>query len=251
MINKIASLIWEGDPSPEVSPEICLGSILDLTLPSTSCLSRLLAKLVGLAILAGACLNKAPIIFNIFKSKSAAGFSTKSCYSELLVYCNAALYGLLRGNPFTAYGETLIVAAQVFLVCTLVWKYQGVSMKEIGIVSIIFSLYFFAVANLLPSDYYSLILNGNLPILVYSRGLLILDNYKLKHTGNQSLVTHIMNLGGSLVRVLTTLKEIGLDWAMLSGYIISISLNSMLFVQTIIYMKNTKAYFAKLKSKED
>ena len=251
MINYIASFIWEGDSSPDVSPEICLSMIMDLALPSTPCLSRLFAKLLGLVILMGACLNKLPIILNILKSKSAAGLSKNSCYSELIVYCNAALYGLLRGNPFTAYGETLIVTVQVFFVCTLLWKYQKISKSEICVSLLIFVAYLFVVSNLLPPEYYPFLLNGNLPILVYSRGLLILENNKLKHTGNQSIATHSMNLGGSLVRILTTLKEIGFDWAMLSGYSISVLLNFILFTQTAVYRNNTTAYFSDLKSKKD
>lgn len=247
LLNYVAAFIWQDDPSPEVSPEVCLDMIMAFSIPSTPCLSRLFAKLFGLAIMAGACLNKAPILFNILNSGSAVGFKTNAVYSELIMYCNAALYGLLRGNPFTAYGETMIVAFQVSLIITLVWKFQKVGMNEIIMAMLVFCAYLFFVGSIIPEDYYFLLLSVNLPILIYSKGVQIASNVQLKHTGNQSIVTHLMNFGGSLVRILTTIKEIGFDWAMLSGYIISVSLNSILVIQTILYMKNTKEYFEKSK----
>jgi len=41
------------------------------------------------------------------------------------MYSNAAFYNILRGNPFTAYGETFMVLVQTFIVVNLIWFYDA------------------------------------------------------------------------------------------------------------------------------
>ena len=74
LILKLAEWAWGSDPSPEVSPEICLKMLYSFTIPSVPCLSGLITKLIGIAIISGACLNKAPIVYNILSSKSVGTF---------------------------------------------------------------------------------------------------------------------------------------------------------------------------------
>jgi hypothetical protein len=68
--------------------------------------------------------SPAPVIRNIHSSKSVIGLSTTSSYGEVIVYSNAAYYNLLRGNPFTAYGEVFMVLMQNFIVVLLIWIYR-------------------------------------------------------------------------------------------------------------------------------
>ena len=39
-----------------------------------------------------------------------------------------------------------------------------------------------------------------------------------QHTGSNALLTHAMNFLGSSIRIMTTIKEVGWDMAMLSGF---------------------------------
>mmetsp|Transcript_10945 Transcript_10945/g.16510 ORF Transcript_10945/g.16510 Transcript_10945/m.16510 type:complete len:256 (-) Transcript_10945:267-1034(-) len=251
IILRLAEWAWGSDPSPEVSPEICLGMLYSFTIPSVPCLSGLITKVIGIAIITGACLNKAPIVFNILSSKSVAGLSSKAAYSETLLFSNAAFYGFLRGNPFTAYGETLIMTVQAMGICFLIWKFRGVTMREVGLAFMVYVLYLTLVFEVLPKEYYFLLQTVNWPILLYSRGSQIYENMTLKHTGNQAIITHFMNFFGSFIRILTTIKEVGWDMVLLSGYGISVFLNITLLTQCVMYMKNTKAYFEELKKKKD
>ena len=95
----LAEWIWGADTSQDVSPEISLSQIPFI---STGCFSTLVAKALGMAIIFGSCLNKAPIVINMMKSQSAVGISRTSLYGEALVYANCVLYGILSGYPFTA-----------------------------------------------------------------------------------------------------------------------------------------------------
>ena len=126
----LANWTWGGGPSDSstsnstmvvINPTLCLESLPFL--PS-SCLSPLIAKVVGMCIVLASCVNKAPVINNIIKSNSVSGLSSTSIYGEIILYSNASLYNILRGNPFSAYGETFTVLLQTMIVAVLFWRYH-------------------------------------------------------------------------------------------------------------------------------
>eukprot|EP00978_Attheya_sp_CCMP212_P047035 scaffold421190_cov50-Attheya_sp.AAC.4 len=242
--------VWGGDPSPEVSAEICLDILPFL---SSGCISRLMVKGIGIAIILGASLNKAPVFFNVLSTKSVAGLSISSVYAETIMYANAAFYGMLMEYPFTAYAENGGVCAQSIMVALLVWQYKDdptVTMPQKMMASVAFGTYLWAVLIMLPQDMYHLLLTLNWPVLLYARGIQIIANFQLQHTGAQSAITLTMNLVGSLIRILTTIKEVGWDMTMISGYILSAGLNIMLITQYFYYKENTKKFTAKLSEKK-
>jgi hypothetical protein len=129
-------------------------------------LKSLLGKLLGVLIIVGSMLNKAPLFFNILKSKSVAGMASSSVYSEAIMYSNAAFYGVRQGYPFTAYGETLLIAAQTVMIVVLLWKFKvepRISMKERSIATALFALYV-SVVFALPQDKVYLLLSLNMPV---------------------------------------------------------------------------------------
>jgi hypothetical protein len=87
-------------------------------------------------------------------------------------------------------------------------------------------------------------------VLMISRGSQVIANYKQKQTGAQSLATTGLNLVGTLVRIGTTIKEVGWDFHILRAYGVSVALNSMLFAQLIVYKENTKNFLNSLKAKK-
>ena len=64
------------------------------------------------------------MINNIVRSNSVSGLSLTSIYGEIILYSNASLYNILRGNPFSAYGETFTVLLQTMIVAALFWRYR-------------------------------------------------------------------------------------------------------------------------------
>ncbi len=87
-------------------------------------------------------------------------------------------------------------------------------------------------------------------VLVSTRGAQIRANFVNKQTGAQSIATTSMNLAGSLVRIATTIREIGFDFHILRSYGASVTLNAILFVQILIYKANTKQFLDDLKKKK-
>jgi hypothetical protein len=87
-------------------------------------------------------------------------------------------------------------------------------------------------------------------VLLTSRGSQILANHQQKQTGAQSLATTGMNLTGSLIRTVTTIKEVGWDLHILRSYGTSITLNMILFTQIFMYREKTNKMLGDLKKKK-
>lgn len=87
-------------------------------------------------------------------------------------------------------------------------------------------------------------------VLVSTRGAQIRANYENKQTGAQSIATIAMNLVGSLVRIATTIKEIGFDFHILRSYGASVTLNAILFAQILMYRATTEKFLGDLKKKK-
>lgn len=246
LLYDVASWIWGGNGEDvEVSPEFCVEHLPFRM--NSACWSRLLAKVIGLAIIAASCLNRAPIILNLLSTRSAAGLSRLSVYGESIMYANGAFYGMLSKIPFTAYGESCALLVQSSVIALILWQLSVVSIKEKMIVGLAASLYIFTVTSLLPEDRYYILMTSILPVMIYSRGIQILATTRCKHTGAQSILTASMNVGGGILRVFTTIHEVGFDLAFLSSVIISLSLNITILCQIVFYRKNTEKYLAGLK----
>ena len=208
---------------------------------------------MGIAIIAGACLNKAPLIYNILQSQSTKGLSGGALYGELLVVANSSMYGILQAYPFTAYGEALALALQALFVILLQWTYATdppVSSMEKQVASVAGIAYVAAIGYGLPPSYYSLLMASTWPLQVYAKGAQIYESFRLQHTGAQAIITILMNVVGSSLRILTTLKEIGWDMAFLAGSILSITLNSIILVQYVVYRENTAKFLKSLEEKK-
>lgn len=252
-VNVLATWAWGNDINVDsgISADFCLENIFPI--PPTPCIIALVMKTLGICIILGACLNKAPVINNILRNKSVAGMSISSVYSETIMYANSAFYSVLNRNPFTAYGETLILTFQSMIVCTLSWTYSQpkISIFQRFMAIVVFCVYLFGVFFVLTPEYYSMLHSVNLPVLLFSRGSQIYAFFNCKHTGTQSLITTTMNMIGSAIRVATTISEIGFDIPMLSGYVVSLVLNLILIAQFLLYKKQTDKYLASLKKKAD
>mmetsp|Transcript_3546 Transcript_3546/g.7345 ORF Transcript_3546/g.7345 Transcript_3546/m.7345 type:complete len:268 (+) Transcript_3546:92-895(+) len=247
----LAEWVWGADPSNDVSPHMCIDHLPFSLGPfiGGGCLSQLITKGLGVAIILGSCLNKTPIMANMMQSKSSVGFSRVSMYSESFVYANGAAYGLLASHPVTAYGENLALCLQNMVLIAMIWKFTvhppiGRHEKVLLFAGVI--LYVLLVSRL-PADLQYLLQASNSVILLYSRGLQVRETFQVQQTGAQSIVTLSMNLVGGLARIFTTLKETG-DMAVLFGFAVSVVLNFTMFVQYLMYKENTAKFLADLQA---
>ena len=254
LVMPLAEFIWgTGEDESELSATICLSSLPLLT---TECFQRLFVKALGVAIILSACLNKAPIIVNMWTARTAAGLAKASVYGDVIMYANAAIYGMLQGFPITAYGENVALLLQSFVVVALAWKFTpNQSPLEPLVAILVFGMYYMGSVYVLPDEYQFVLTGSITPVLLYSRGFQIWENYKYKHTGTQAIVTLGMNTLGGIVRIGTILAEVGWDIPVLMGYATGVALSVMLLAQYFLYKANTEKVLRELsldaKSKQE
>lgn len=248
LVVSLAEWVWGKDP--HVSPDFCINI---LPWMDTACWSGLIVKGLGIAIILGSFLSKAPVMLNIMNAKSTKGLSSVAIYGETLLYVNGALYGLLSGHPITAYGENVALLLQLIMIILMMWQFSSPSTATADrlMVGLTGALYIIVTTTILPKDYHYLLMTSNMPILIYSCGSQIMETFRCKHTGAQSIVTTTMGLIGVLIRILTTIKEVGWDMAVLGGLVLSFVLNLIMFVQYFYFRKNTEAFLADLKAKSE
>ncbi|GAX29204.1 mannose-P-dolichol utilization defect 1 [Fistulifera solaris] len=238
LVMYVAALIWGEDEN--VTEEIC---VEDFPFMTSACWSTFVAKSLGVAIIAGAFLNKAPVIVNLIDTESTEGLSRGSVYADVLVYANGFAYGFLEGHPVTAYGENVALVLQSFVILLLVWKFTPViSLSEKFLVAVAGLAYVAGVSWFLPPWQHYLLIASQWPIMMYARGSQLYATYQVKHTGAQSIITTLMNLAGSLIRIMTTLKEVGWDLPVLTGFGIAVVLNGLTLLQFMMYWENTRQF---------
>ena len=158
IIQSIANWAWSSDPSVDVSPQICLDSLPLLT---PQCFSRLIARFIGIGIIVMSCINKAPVISNIMKSKSAVGLSVTAACGEVIMYSNAAFYNYLKGNPFTAYGETMSLVFQTWVIVGLIFWFRSSGDDKISVGHMAFTFAGYLL-------YLFVVFQGNILLLFYA-----------------------------------------------------------------------------------
>lgn len=170
---------------------------------------------------------------------------------EAVVYANGSLYGYILSYPFSSYGENVSLLVQNIILIGMVWAFTSNTSHPVGtqeriLVLLGFSFYVISVLKYLPNDYRYLLMSSTWPVMLYARGTQVWETFRVKNTGNLSVVTTSMNLVGSLIRILTTLQETG-DIVVLGGYLLSGGLSFVMFVQYWLYLKNTQKVTDELK----
>jgi mannose-P-dolichol utilization defect 1 len=211
---------------------------------AVECWNMLLAKILGLSIITGACLNKVPVIRNLLRAQSSAGFTRSAVLMDLVMVVNSSLYGYLHGYPWTAYGENIALSVQCLIVAILTYRLSDnpISSVEKALVPAGLVAYVAVTLCCLPIRHRQLLITASIPMTIYASGSMILEANKLNHTGSQSAITTSMNLAGSVIRILTTLQEVGRDYALLSGYAVGTVLCLAQLAQIVAYRRNTERF---------
>jgi len=245
----MAEAIWGGGDSEDWSAEICLDLFPFL---SSGCLDRVVIKLLGIMVMVGSILVKAPILLNIWKTQSVAGLAKGSTYGEVFMYSNQALYCFLMNYPFTVYGENIALLIQSLAICLLTWHFAShrTSLSEMVGLTASYVSYVTCILLFLPKRYYPWLVTMVTPLVLFSRGSQVWENFKHRHTGTNSIVTTTLNLMGNLVRIMTTISEVGWDFPVLVAYFAGTSVTFLLLLQFIIYRKNTQRLWEQLQEKQ-
>lgn len=222
-----------------LTPE-CYETILINHIIEPNCLKILISKGLGIGIIGGALLLKVPQILAIVRSGTVEGLSPMAFYTELPLSGTNVCYNILQGNPFSTYGEQVFISIQNAILILLLWSYMPVKpsvMFMLGMV--VFFVAVFVGAMSLPTEYQQILPLLSIPLMLFARLSQIVNNFKLKTTGQLSVITTLLNFVGGLARVFTTIQQVGYDYSLLSGFAASILTSGMLLLQMVIYRKSS------------
>eukprot|EP00752_Nemacystus_decipiens_P007015 g6293.t1 len=216
------------------------------------CQKVLVAKLLGYLLILGSLTVKAPQISKIVAAKSVDGLAPSSIYSDLVIYIVNAVYHLVIGSPFSAFGEIMTILVQNTLIVILLWCYMKDRPSALGIAGLTAIFAGTAVGcAMLPMEQLMLLPYTNLPLIVVAKVPQIMTNHGNRHTGQLAAITTMLNFFGASVRIFTTIQEVGWDWGLLSMNGLSSFLNGVLALQIVIYWNRTAEWSAAQASKKE
>lgn len=203
--------------------------------PPVEALKLLVSKLLGFAILAGACITKLPQILNVVRSKSAEGLSALSFELEALVLIIHTSYGALSGLPFSSYGEAGILCCQSLLLLCLVYYYSAASrFRATAVLGLLSALVAAVILGQVSMQHVQLAFDFNNVLNMGARLPQIYKNFRAQATGQLSLTTSAINTLGAVIRIFTSLTDKA-GAAMVRTYVLSLIMNSTLLAQILYF----------------
>lgn len=198
------------------------------------CFTATLSKGLGIALIIGSLLVKVPQILKIYGNKSGEGISLFSVTLDLTAMTIYASYSFISEFPFSAWGDTAVLAVQTVIVGILVLFYQGYPLKALGYLLVYLGVCVVFMGGLIPLKALWTLQGFNIPILLVGKLSQAFVNYKNGHTGQLSAVTLVMLFFGSLARIFTSIQETG-DAMVVITYVASSFANSVLVFQLLYY----------------
>ncbi|KAJ4701702.1 Mannose-P-dolichol utilization defect 1 protein-like 2 [Melia azedarach] len=214
-----------------------LGSLRNGEFPEKDCLLPLVSKLLGYCIVAASTTVKLPQILKILKHRSVRGLSVVAFELEVVGYTIALSYCLHKGLPFSAYGELAFLLIQAIILVAVIYYFS----QPIGTMTWIRALLYCAIAPTILGGQIDPVLFEALyasqhAIFFFARVPQIWENFKNKSTGELSFLTCLMNFGGSMVRVFTSIQEKA-PTSVILGSVIGTLMNGTILSQIIMYLK--------------
>lgn len=216
-----------------VFPKGCIKTFMAGDVLNEFCLKKTISKVLGYGIIAGACIVKVPQILRFVAAGSVAGVSRPATYLELLGYLLGSIYHIVKGNPWSAYGETVIVTVQSALIVLMLWAYDAPGVVHMATVTGVLATVGQAAWSA-PDAMQEIVMSSTTVLFILSRGWQIVENVQAGSTGQLAFLTLFMNFAGAAARIFTTLQEVK-QKAVLYSFIISTSLNALLLAQYVYY----------------
>jgi len=214
----------------------CYGALVggDLGAFDATCIKVTVSKLLGFAIIAGACVVKVPQIIAILRSRSVEGIDPLAVYTDLLSYLLTLSYHLVRGSMFSSFGEAAVITVQSIAIVLIMWSLNPPGTAHSAAVAAGLAVATGLVFNL-PTDLLAYVIGASTLVNIVSRFSQALANYRQAGVGQQSVITLFMNFAGSAARVFTSSVEVKQVEVLLS-FMIAAALNGLLLGQYVYYV---------------
>eukprot|EP00921_Rhytidocystis_pertsovi_P011543 GHVQ01018659.1.p1 GENE.GHVQ01018659.1~~GHVQ01018659.1.p1 ORF type:complete len:251 (+),score=27.01 GHVQ01018659.1:190-942(+) len=186
-----------------------------------TCIHELIMNALSWCIIIGATVVKLPQIIKIISAGNVAGLSETSFVIEVFAGFFFIGYNVLGGYPFSAWGDVAFVGVQSMILVMLYWQFSHPMCKDplTGLSSpsnrFTFRLAYCAVflftmtiifGGCCPRWVVPLLGLVPVPCSIAARVPQIYQNIKQQHTGQLSLLTMSMMLGGNLARLATVIS---------------------------------------------
>eukprot|EP01120_Amphizonella_sp_Union-15-10_P010914 TRINITY_DN4534_c0_g1_i1.p1 TRINITY_DN4534_c0_g1~~TRINITY_DN4534_c0_g1_i1.p1 ORF type:complete len:248 (+),score=27.86 TRINITY_DN4534_c0_g1_i1:67-810(+) len=196
----------------------------------------LISKALGYAILLGSLFVKIPQIIKIVRAGSVKGISFSMFFLELIGYIIGFSYGFSFKQPINTYGENLFLMIQNFVILYLIYFYTtGVNTEFMILVSLMAVGLSILASNKVPKKFLETLKGFSILIFIVSKLPQIWQNYQAGDVGQLDLFGFVLNFGGSLIRIFTTLTELKNDYITLASFIVATLLNGILVGQILYY----------------
>jgi len=222
-------------------PENCVDTLLvDLDIFNAECLKIVASKSIGYAIIVASVLVKLPQLLKMVAAKSGEGISISSVMLELAAISTTVAYSVAKGFPISAWGEGLFLAMQTSWVGFMVLFFENCPASAasfgVGYSAIMYAL----LGGYAPLHLITTLQALNIPIVIVSKLLQIVANYRASSTGQLSAITVGLLFLGCVVRIATSWIETG-DLLTVINYVISSVLNGTILGQILYYGGNAAA----------
>lgn len=225
-------------------------SIEKYELPAKDCALPLLSKFLGYAIIASSVFLKVPQIWVIVKNKSIKGLSVASFELEVAGFTIALAYCLFKQLPFSAYGEIVFILAQSIVCLGLIYYYSPMVGPSTWVKTALYcALAPILLGGKLDANLFEALYACQHAIFFFARVPQIIENYQTKSTGQLSLTTNFMSLGGCLVRTFTSVQE-NAPLSMLVGCLLGVLTNGVVCAQIAAYAPPSERVEAEKKVKK-
>lgn len=198
------------------------------------CNSLALSKFLGLSIVLGSSLVKLPQLITILVANSTKGLSKFTLFAELLAFIFTWSYSAHQKFPFSTWGESMFLTLQNFCIILLSYIYARNYINMIGFSVLLCGTLSLLLSDQLPLSFYFYLQSFVIPLAIFGKLKQIQENHSNSSTGQLSLITTLLLLLGTIIRMFTTMKETG-DLLSLFIYFLSAILNFIIFLQIIWY----------------
>jgi len=228
----------------------CSKAFLLYQFPS-SCLKIVVSKLLGYLIILGSLILKVPQILNIVKSGQVKGLNINMFLLELIGYSINLFYSYRQSLPFSTYGENVFMIVQNLVILLLFFQYERGFGLFFFVVTSAYSAFFYGLLNesLIDMKMMTLLSTLSIPIFTASKLPQIYTNFKNGSTGELSVITCVLQLGGTAARVFTTLQEVD-DMVILTGFLLGLVLNAIITLQIFWYWNSSSSKTSTTPSKK-
>ncbi|KAK0403943.1 hypothetical protein QR680_017208 [Steinernema hermaphroditum] len=208
--------------------------VIELNPIDPQCLPLVISRFLGLAITAGSLLLFVPQILKIYASKSGTGISLSSQLLGLLACAGTAAYSFESGFVFSQWGDSFFVAVQTVIIIMQILYYSDASAYAFAFLAFSWAASFAVIGHHIPIEVLTLIQASTIPIVMVAKGIQIIENFRNSSTGQLSLISVLLQFGGCVARVFTSLQETG-DNLIIINFAIATFLNGIILSQVLYY----------------